>query len=195
MEKCWTNNKNGLLQWKFNQNITICSQENAFQNGIYKMVAILFWPQCAKVTTHYDDVIMGAIASQITSLTIVYSTVYSDADQRKHQSSASLAFVRRIHRGPVNSLHKWPVTRKMFPFDDVIIMSPDSWGLFDWQRLGQPASRFVVWINNQSEIYQNINPRAIYFLVGSSFRGMMGGTRATYMARCIVKTCLFDHLY
>ena len=41
---------------------------------------------------HYGDVIMGAIASQITSLTIVYSTVYSDADQRKHQSSASLAF-------------------------------------------------------------------------------------------------------
>ena len=60
---------------------------------------------------------MGAIASQITSLTIVYS----DADQRKHQSSASLAFVRGIHRGPVNSPHKWPVTRKMFPFDDVIM--------------------------------------------------------------------------
>ena len=64
---------------------------------------------------------MGAIASQITSLTIVYSTVYSDADQRKHQSSVSLAFVREIHRGPVNSPHKWPVTRKMFPFDDVIM--------------------------------------------------------------------------
>ena len=46
---------------------------------------------------------------------------YSDADQRKHQSSASLAFVRRIHRGPVNFPHKWPVTRKMFPFDDVIM--------------------------------------------------------------------------
>ena len=71
--------------------------------------------------THYNDVIMSAIASQITSLTIVYSTVYSDADQRKHQSSASLAFVWGIHRGPVNSPHKWPVTRKMFPFDDVIM--------------------------------------------------------------------------
>ena len=65
---------------------------------------------------------MGAVASQITSLTIVYSTVYSDADQRKHQSSASLAFVQGIHRGPVNSPHKWPVTRKMFPFDDVIML-------------------------------------------------------------------------
>ena len=65
---------------------------------------------------------MGTISSQITSLAIVYSTVYSDADQRKHQSSASLAFVRGIHRGPVNSPHKWPVTRRMFPFDDVIML-------------------------------------------------------------------------
>ena len=74
---------------------------------------------------HYNDVIMGAITSQITSLIIVYSTVYSDADQRKHQSSASLAFVRGIHRGPVNSPHKWPITRKMFPFDDVIMEYPN----------------------------------------------------------------------
>ena len=57
---------------------------------------------------------MGANASQITSLTVVYSTVYSGADQRKHKSSASLAFVRGIHRRPVNSRHKWPVTRKYF---------------------------------------------------------------------------------
>ena len=71
---------------------------------------------------HYGDVIMGAIASRITSLTIVYSAVYSDADQRKHQSSASLAFVWGIHREPVNSPHKWSVTRKMFPFDDVIMI-------------------------------------------------------------------------
>ena len=70
--------------------------------------------------SHHSDVIMGTTASQITSLTIVYWTLYSVADQRKHQSSASLAFERGIHRGPVNSPHKWPVTRKMFPFDDVI---------------------------------------------------------------------------
>ena len=63
---------------------------------------------------HYNDAIMGAMASQITSLAIVYSIVYSDADQRKHQSSASLAFVRGIHRWPVNSPHKWPVTQKMW---------------------------------------------------------------------------------
>ena len=66
-------------------------------------------------------VIMGVMASQITCLTIVYSTVYSGADQRKHQSSASLAFVRGIHRWPVNSPHKGPVTGKMFPFDYGII--------------------------------------------------------------------------
>ena len=77
-------------------------------------------------SVHYDDVIMGVIASQITSLIIVNSAVYSGADQSKHQSSASLAFVWGIHRGPVNSPHKWPVTRKMFPFDDVIMNIPVS---------------------------------------------------------------------
>ena len=64
---------------------------------------------------------MATMASQITSLFIVYSTVYSGADQRKYQSSASMACVRGIHRGPVNSTHKGPVTLKMFTFDDVIV--------------------------------------------------------------------------
>ena len=71
---------------------------------------------------HYSDGIMGAMASQTTSLTFVYSTVHAGADQRKHQSSASQAFVRGIHRWPVIFPHKWPVTRKMFPFDDVIMI-------------------------------------------------------------------------
>ena len=62
---------------------------------------------CSMSVHHYNGVIMGTIASQITSLTSVYSVVYWDADQRKPQSSASLAFVRGIHRGPVNSPHKW----------------------------------------------------------------------------------------
>ena len=64
---------------------------------------------------------MSVMASQITSLTIVYSTVYSGADHRKHQSSLSLAFVRGIHQWLVNSPHKGPVTLKMCPFDDVIM--------------------------------------------------------------------------
>ena len=79
---------------------------------------------CPSASEHYHDVIMSAMASQITSFTIVYSTVFSGADQRKHQSSASQAFVQGIHRWPVNSQHKWPVTRKMFPFDDVIMSNP-----------------------------------------------------------------------
>ena len=72
-------------------------------------------------------------ASQISSFTIVYSNVYSGADQGKHQSSASPTFVRGIHRWPVNSPHKGQVRRKMFPFDDVIMMAcwricaHDSW--------------------------------------------------------------------
>ena len=67
----------------------------------------------------YSDVIMSAMASQITSFTIGYSTVYSCADKKTHQSSVSLAFVWGIHQWPVNSPHKWPVARKMLPFDDV----------------------------------------------------------------------------
>ena len=79
------------------------------------------WHHMLSLDHHYNDVIMGMMASQITRLIIVYSTVYSSSDQRKHQSSASLAFVRGIHRGPVNSSHKWPVTRKMLPFEDIIM--------------------------------------------------------------------------
>ena len=59
--------------------------------------------------------------AQITSLTIVYSTIYSGADQRKYQSSASLAFVRGIHRGPVNSPHERASNAENVPFDDVIM--------------------------------------------------------------------------
>ena len=91
------------------------------------------------ILIHYDDVITGAIASQITTLTIVYSAVYSGANQRKHQRSASLAFVRGIHRWPVNSPHKWPVTRKMFSFDDVILHQPFLYireGQLWWVRIG-----------------------------------------------------------
>ena len=67
---------------------------------------------------HYIDVIMRAMTSQPTSLTIVYSTVYSGTDERKYQGSSSLAFVRGNHRSP----HKGTATRKMFPFDDIIII-------------------------------------------------------------------------
>ena len=98
---------------------------------------------------HYNDVTASSMGSQITSLTIVYS----DADQRKRQSSASLAFMRGIHRWPVNSTHKWPVTRKMFPFDDVIMRSPDITHMTD---NGLPVGAFgSVWyhFNFEGVIY------------------------------------------
>ena len=65
---------------------------------------------------------MGMITSQITSLMMAYFTVYSGTDRRKHQNSILLAFVQGIYWWPVNSLHKGPVTQKMFPFDDVIMI-------------------------------------------------------------------------
>ena len=71
---------------------------------------------------HYNDVIMSAMASQIIGVSIVSSTVCSGADPRKRQSSASLAFESGIHRSPVNATLKGPVTRKKFPFDDVIMV-------------------------------------------------------------------------
>ena len=75
---------------------------------------------------------MSAMASRITRLMIVCSNDYAGADQRKHQSSASLAFMRGIRRWPVNSPHKVPVTRNTFPFDDGIMnlknLRPCIWG-------------------------------------------------------------------
>ena len=99
---------------------------------------------------HYDDVIMSTIASQTTSLTIVYSTVYPGADQSKHQSSASLAFVWGIHRGPVNSPHKWPVTRKMFPFDDVIMLEPQELTIRGLSSIPKDKNFFEMTIGDRS---------------------------------------------
>ena len=102
---------------------------------------------------------MGSMASQITSLTIVYSAVYSSAEQRKHQSSAILAFVRGIHRRPVNSPHKGPVTRKMFPFDDVIMLwiKIINWLFSDLGQWNPTDSLFVkpsiMYIENNGQIY------------------------------------------
>ena len=95
-------------------------------------------------THHYSDVIKSTIASQVTSLTIVYSTVYPD--QRKHQSSASLAFVRGTHRWPVNSPHKAPVTRKMFPFDDVILFMSIMISRMSLYHPVYPAISQVTWL-------------------------------------------------
>ena len=87
-----------------------CEHSTANTHGNLPMTSI----------SRYNDIMMNATASQITGVSIAYSTVCSGTYQRKHQSSASLAYVWGIHRGPVNSTHKGPVTRKMLPFDDVL---------------------------------------------------------------------------
>ena len=140
----WMNEMDKILAWRRNQMeafsvlLALCERNPTVTGGFpsQKPVTPSFdiffdlrlnkrWNKTMEVPaisdTHYCDVIMDAVASQITSLTIVYSTVYSDGDQRKHQRSAPLAFVRGIHRWPMNSPHKCPVSRKMFPFDDVIM--------------------------------------------------------------------------
>ena len=111
-----------------------CSQGPIVLGSMGHLYRILFFQRCPaydpsfknglaaaellyKSPTHYSDVIISVMVSQITAVTIVYSTICSGA----HQSSASLAFVRGIHRSPVNSPYKGPVTRKIFPFGDVIM--------------------------------------------------------------------------
>ena len=113
---------------------------------------------------HYGDVMMGVLASQISSLTIVYSNVYSGADRRKHQSSMSLAFVQGIHRWPLNSPHKWLVTRKMLAFDDVIMLSSVN-------DLGITKQFQHVWYSRLT-IWQPLN---ISFSSMSEFNPVIGG--------------------
>ena len=108
-----------LLTFDIHTNLSSLTCNDNGQNAIQLWARIMLYH--INTDDHYNDVIMGAIAFQITSLAIVYLTVYSDADRGKPQSSAPLDFVRGIRRWPVNSPHKWPVTRKMFPFVDVIM--------------------------------------------------------------------------
>ena len=89
---------------------------------------------------------MSVMASQIISLTIVYWIVYSGADQRKHQSSASLAFVRGIHRWPVNPPHKGPVTRSMFPFDDVVMIQHTDVSWTSWELILDFGHRLLIFL-------------------------------------------------
>ena len=132
--------------WTFGNNVDWFS----LKIGRQKTKCIFYKYAYENACQHYNDVTMGAMASQITSLTIVYSTVYSGADQRQHQSSASLVFVRVIHRWPVNSPHKGLVTRKMFSFDDAIVKG-GQFGLLvihskriKWKQLSTPfGQRYI----------------------------------------------------
>ena len=117
LKPCWDRNQmTGVRRQSF--------QSMLLLGGVSLLTFKSRYLGCSDNNMHYCDVIMGAMSSQITSLMSVYSAVYSGAGRRKYQSSASLAFVRGIHRSPVNSPHKGPVTRKMFPFDDVIMGRP-----------------------------------------------------------------------
>ena len=107
---------------------------------------------------HYSDVVMGTVTSQFTSFTIVYPTVYLGADQRKHQSSASLAFVREF-----TGDHKGPVTRKMLPFDEVIMVYTGNYAHDSRYRLFTKIIRGyftgaeeIIWLSHSSEKTTNI---------------------------------------
>ena len=112
------------------------------------LCALVLMPNSINLTFchlfHYNDTITSAMAPQITSLKIVHSTVYSGADQRKHQSSASQAFVWGIHRLPANSPYKGPVMRKMFRFGGVIMLFPMCW-LFISTPIEEKISDFGFW--------------------------------------------------
>ena len=97
------------------------------------MSSCLKMPKQKALQWHHNDNIM--ITSQITGILIVCSTICSGEDQNIHQSSASLTFVRGIHRWPVDSPHKGPVMWKMFPFDDVIMDWPANMFQEHWQPL------------------------------------------------------------
>ena len=109
--------------------LSVVCWQHVMETGTFKNMIFFIHNNDAtmNICIHYSDVIMRTMASQITSLTIVCSIPYSDTDK----SSASLAFVRGIHRWPVNSPHKGTVTGKVFPFDDVIKFTekkmPESW--------------------------------------------------------------------
>ena len=98
--------------------IFIQDDENALTELYYPLDFVVI---SDVISCHYNDVMLSVMASQIPRFAIVYSTGYSGADKRKHQSSASLAFVWGIHRWPMISPQKWPVMRKMFPLDDIIM--------------------------------------------------------------------------
>ena len=140
----------------FKQWLVVCSALSYYLNQCWlienwlqdKTINRLRSQHFASRKYYYNDVIMGAIASQITSLVVVNSIVYSDADQRKHQSSASLAFVR----GPVNSPHKWPVTRKLFPFVDDIMTIENFCQL--WSILFRLTQCVKTSTDRQLEIYR-----------------------------------------
>ena len=98
---------------------------------------------------HYSDVIMSVMASQITGFSTVYSIVCSSADQRKHQSSASLAFGGGNSPVTIEFPTQRPVTQTMFPFDYVIMHSI-------WRIIFSPSMKSVIrpWLWPAMTLYE-----------------------------------------
>ena len=109
----WVNNASYLRRHRAHNDVTVMRNINCVSTNRSKQRKLLMYMHSSILcilrdkrllsygmafTGHYSDVIMGAMASRITSLTIVYSNVYSGADQRKHQSSPSLVFCRQFTR-------------------------------------------------------------------------------------------------
>ena len=103
--------------------LMLWSQKYTTKRGLY----IYDMPRYRIFIIHYIDVIMTTVASQITSLAVVYSSVYLDANQRKHQSSASLAFVWGIHRDRWIPRTKGQLRGKCFH------LMTSSW--YQWQKM------------------------------------------------------------
>ena len=135
-----------LPQWSGRHSITTDQTTKYPLSSTHQasMMSILCSMALRTIFHHYNDVI---------SSRIIYSAVYSGANQRKHQSPTSLAFVRGIHPWLVNSPHKGPITREMFPFDDVtmcFVFFPDC--DFTYNLLHEPTRK----INTR---YSKMGPR------------------------------------
>ena len=115
---CWC-----IENYMFADDLHTALMHYHFVHSTYRCLYLIPFvePPFTSNTRHYSDVKTSVLVAQITGVSIVYSTVFAGADQRKHQSSASPAFVRGIHRWPVNSPHKGLVLREMFPLDNVIM--------------------------------------------------------------------------
>ena len=119
---------------------------------------------------------MSATASQITCVSIVCSIVCIGVDQRRHQSSTLLVFGRGIHLWPVDSPHKGPVTRKMFPFDDVIMyIVPIHVSVFMWESksviiLQMMFQHLTVLTAKSGMFYAHFVWTVVNWIYGNSFR-------------------------
>ena len=122
--------------------------------------------QQARLTIHYSDVLMSAMASQITSISSVYSAVCSGAYQINHQSSELLVFVSGIRRSPSQKTSKV----EMFPFDDVI-MHISAVGVRAWGGGGTTKTLFInfsiivtclLWLKYQLELSNLIQISHVY---------------------------------